>query len=267
MPHKPIPEFDLNAFSGSFRAESDRACAVLGAALLDARLESLYNRRLRSFKKELLSNSGPLGTFSARIRVANALAWISDDVRFDLDQIRSIRNEFAHNFDHELSFAEQSITDKCRTLCVAQVLIHAHEHAASSPHRNLSQELIRAMGAMFQSPRQRFEITVEMLAQHLDELAGNPSEYEGPNLRDELWALGSRLDFKVSISITATASPAAPDSEPPPHQTSSQLPPATLNLSVEARSVGEPPDPPSGEVYRPPVEPGVPPSDPPHLER
>ena len=102
MPRKPISQFDLNAFSGPFRAESDRACAVLGAALLDARLERLYDRRLRNGKEELLSSNGPLGAFSARIRVARALAWISEDVRYDLDQIRDIRNDFAHNADHEL---------------------------------------------------------------------------------------------------------------------------------------------------------------------
>jgi len=197
MPRKPVRDFDLNAFSGPFRAESDRACAVLGAALLDAILESLYSRRLRDAKEELLSSNGPLGTFSARIRVARALAWISEDVRYDLDQIRSIRNEFAHNFDHELTFAKQSIADKCRTLHVAQVLIEATEHAASTPHRNFSPEVIRAMGAIFHPPRQRFEVTVEMLAQHLDELPGDLSEYEGPNLREELWALGSHVNIKV----------------------------------------------------------------------
>jgi hypothetical protein len=42
---------------------------------------------------------------------------------------------------------------------------------------------------------------------------------------------------------------------------------ATPNPSVEARPNGGPPGPPSGVVYHPPVGPGVPPSDPPHLER
>ena len=211
MPRKPIPDFDLNAFSSQFRGESDRACAVLGAALLDARLESLFNRRLRNFQQELLSSSRPLGAFSARIRVAGALAWISDDVRCDLDQVRSIRNEFAHNFDHELSFANQSIADKCQTLRAAQVLIDAHEHAASTPHRNLSSGLIRGLGALFQPPRQRSEITVEMLVQHLDEIKGDSSVYDGPDLRTELWALGSRVDFK--ISATATVGPVEPASD------------------------------------------------------
>src|SRR6266542_4223517 len=212
MPRKSIPDFDLNAFSGPFRAESDRACAVLGAALLDARLESLYDGRLCNSKEELLSNNGPLGTFSARIRVAHALAWISEDVRYDLDQIRSIRNEFAHNFDHELAFSNQSIADKCRTLRVAQTLIEAHEYAASIPHRNFSAEVIRAMGAIFHPPRQRFEVTVEMLTQHIDELPANSAEYEGPNLREELCALGSNVNIKVSM--TATVGLAPPDVEP-----------------------------------------------------
>ena len=215
MPRRPIPSFDLNAFSGPFRKESDRACAVLGAALLDARLESLYSRRLRTFKDELLSNSRPLGAFSARIKVARALAWISEDVRFDLDQIRSIRNEFAHNFDHELSFANQAITDKCRTLRVAQTLIDANEYAASIPHRNLSVEVIRAMGAVFAPPRQRFEVTVEMLAQHIDELPPDTAEYAGPSLRDELWALGSNITIKFSAVAIVGAPPPQPEQSQP----------------------------------------------------
>lgn len=202
MPRKQIPDFNLNAFSGTFRTESDRACAVLGAALLDARLESLYNRRLRNSKEELLSGNGPLSTFSARIRVARSLNWIAEDVGFDLDQVRSIRNEFAHNVDHELSFGNQSIADKCRTLRVAQVLIAANEHAASIPHRNFSAEVIRAMGAIFEPPRQRFEVTVEMLAQHLDELPVDSSDFNGPSLRDELWALGSHVNIEISATGT-----------------------------------------------------------------
>jgi hypothetical protein len=144
--------------------------------------------------------------------LAGALAWISEDVRFDLDQIRGIRNEFAHNADHELSFADQSISAKCSNLRVAKVLIEAHEHAASTPHPNFSADLIRALGTIFHSPRQRFELTVEMLAQHLDELPEYQSEYGGPNLQDELWTIGSRIDIKTSA--TAIVGSNGPDVDP-----------------------------------------------------
>ena len=202
MPRLPIPSFDLNAFSGPFRSESDRACAILGAALLDARLESLYNRRFQFSKDELLSGNGPLSTFSTRIRLAHALAWISDDVQYDLNIIRSVRNDFAHNFDHELSFSTQSIADKCRNLRAAQVLIDANEHAASVPHRNLSAEVIRAMGAIFRPPRQRYEVTVEMLAQHIDDLQGETGVYVGPDLKEELWKLGSNVNIKITATLS-----------------------------------------------------------------
>jgi hypothetical protein len=211
MPRKPIREFDLNAFSGRFRAESDRACAVLGGALLDARLVSLYERRLRDFKDQLLTGYGPVSTFSARIRVARALAWISGDVHDDLDQVRLIRNEFSHNPDHELSFSDQSIADRCCELHVAGVLIKANAYAASEPHRNLSAEVIRAMGVRLDPPRQRFEITVEMLAQHLDELPADSAAYRGPNLQDDLWALGSKVNIKISATGTVGAAPSEPD--------------------------------------------------------
>lgn len=91
-------------------------------------------------------------------------------------------------------------------------MIDANEHAASTRHRNVSAEVIRAMGAVFHPPRQRFEVTVEMLAQHLDELPADVPEYAGVDLRKELWALGSRVDLK--ISITGTVGPKLPDADP-----------------------------------------------------
>ncbi len=212
MSRKPTRSFDLNAFSSVFRDESDRACAVLGAAQLDARLESLFARRLRTDQDKLLSGMGPLSTFTARIKVAQSLAWIHAAVAYDLEQIRSIRNEFAHSADHALSFADDALAAKARTLKVAQTLIDANEHAASTPHPNLSAAAIRAMGSFYRSPRQRFEITVEMLAQHLDELPAETSQYAGPSLRNELWELASAPRIRISATGTVTQ-PA-----PPPNQ-------------------------------------------------
>jgi hypothetical protein len=177
--------------------------------MLDARLESLYVRRLQCFKDDLLSNTGPIGTFAARIQIARALAWINSDVQHDLDAIRSIRNEFAHSFDHDLSFASQSIANKCRTLRTAQALIEGHEIAAARPHKNLSSNLIRAMGSIFLPPRSRYEITVEFISQHLDEIAGEDKDYGGPDLLEEAKQLGSNINIR--ISATGTVGPAPPE--------------------------------------------------------
>ncbi len=192
--------FDLNAFSGPFRSESDRACAVLGAALVDERLKRLFDRRLHFDNAELLSHHGVLGSFSARIKVARALNWIDDDVHNDLRQIRDIRNKFAHQADHQLSFADDSVASKCRNLIIPRILIEAHAEAAKKSTR-CSTSLIMAMASVYEPPRQRFEVAIEMLAQHLDEQTETISGYFGPRLRDCLWSMG--LDCEPKFHMQA----------------------------------------------------------------
>src|SRR5262245_46733710 len=104
LAQKPV---DLDKFSERLTSESDRACAVLGAALVDARLEAVFRRRMHAFHDELLGSSRPISAFGARIHLARSLTWISDDARVDLDLIRAIRNDFAHSVDHELSFNDR----------------------------------------------------------------------------------------------------------------------------------------------------------------
>ena len=54
MARRSHPPLDLERFSSRFRDESDRACIVLGAALIDAELERLYLRRLVGIPVDLL---------------------------------------------------------------------------------------------------------------------------------------------------------------------------------------------------------------------
>ena len=64
---------------------------------------------------ELLEGgNAPLGTFSARINACYFLGLISDDEHHDLNQMRRIRNAFAHDF--HTSFETESVVDRCRTL-------------------------------------------------------------------------------------------------------------------------------------------------------
>ena len=106
MPKKSIHDIDREKFSERFNSESDRACAVLGAALLDARLEAMLRRHLRSFQEELLAADRPLGSFSARIRMASAIALIGHESRAYPDTFRRIWYEFAHIFHYDFGFAD-----------------------------------------------------------------------------------------------------------------------------------------------------------------
>ena len=207
MSKKPEKTFDLNSFSERLSSESDRACRVLGAALLDWKLEQLFHRKFVKFEKDLLEQGCPLSSFSVRIKLGRAINWISEDVCSDLDAIRNIRNEFAHSFDHELSFSTQSITSRCQNLKTAQAFIDGFDVAAARPNNNASPAVYHFMQSAFLSSRRRFQVAVEPLAQHLDDIGGKVPEFGGADIIAEARALtaGTRL----VITATDIAGPSA----------------------------------------------------------
>lgn len=98
--------------------ESDRGCALFAAAYLDSALSDLLSRSFvnsRSIANDLFEGNAPLSAFSSRIKMAFYLGVISEECRTDLDTIRKIRNDFAHEAGL-ISFDSQSIADRCRNL-------------------------------------------------------------------------------------------------------------------------------------------------------
>ncbi|MCY1271608.1 hypothetical protein D9M68_223100 [compost metagenome] len=101
--------------------ESDRGCALVAAAYLDEEITRLLRCRMVDNKGNsdaLLNQGRPIGTFSAKIRVAYAMGLIPEGVFRDISAIREIRNKFAH-LHGPLSFDDQSIGDQCRSLRTA----------------------------------------------------------------------------------------------------------------------------------------------------
>jgi len=104
MPELPSPEQVL-PFARSLVHESDRGCAIVGAAYLNNDLDALLRARFchqaPSPKKDLdwlLDGPlAPLRSFGVRIRLARALGLITPIQSKSLDAIRSIRNKFAHS--------------------------------------------------------------------------------------------------------------------------------------------------------------------------
>jgi DNA-binding MltR family transcriptional regulator len=112
----------LSAKSGELleqlNKESDRGVALIAAAYLDATLESMLRKYLVDdavVVDELFKHPGALSGFSARIRMAYCLGLIGPDLRHNLDIVRDIRNDFAHDIEHT-SFDTDSVRDRCSNL-------------------------------------------------------------------------------------------------------------------------------------------------------
>ena len=109
---------DFSRFLEEFQKESDRGAALVGAALIDHKLADTLRALMVKSKivNELMdSASAPLGTLSARIKLAFALGLIDAHELNECEIIRKVRNEFAHAV-HGLSFADNKVSALCDRL-------------------------------------------------------------------------------------------------------------------------------------------------------
>jgi mannitol operon repressor len=111
----------------AIREESDRAAAVLGAATVDALLSELLVRAMKpDSSKKLFESNGAFATFSAKIEAAYAFGLIGTLEYRDLHLVRKIRNDFAHAFNHELSFETEAIANRTRELSLLKCIPEDH---------------------------------------------------------------------------------------------------------------------------------------------
>lgn len=109
---------DFESFLPVFQQETDRGAALLASAALEERLrEGLTQYFVSSAKADELfeGKSAPIGDFSSRIAVAHAVGLINADERRQLELIRRIRNDFAHNW-RTASFVDDAIANRAREL-------------------------------------------------------------------------------------------------------------------------------------------------------
>jgi DNA-binding MltR family transcriptional regulator len=105
-------------FRAALTHESDRGCALFAAAYLDVAICDLIRASLvesNNVEDDLFAGTAPLSTFSARIKLAYYMGKISREARSDLDIVRRIRNDFAHDAT-ALTFEAKVIAARCRAL-------------------------------------------------------------------------------------------------------------------------------------------------------
>jgi len=113
--HPHLREF--NAFLKALSKESDRGVVLVAATMLDDLLERTILAFLMDHKEtaRLLDGfNAPLGTFASRILAAFALGLLSEVEYRECENLRKVRNIFAHNV--HASFEDQKVKDICGNL-------------------------------------------------------------------------------------------------------------------------------------------------------
>ena len=102
--------------------ESDRGCVLVGASMLEHLSEELIQKKFFNTKgsrkkaaHSLFVRNGPFSSFWSNLNFIYAIGFIRKDYYSDLNIIREIRNEVAHNFD-VVSFGDKKIANKTERL-------------------------------------------------------------------------------------------------------------------------------------------------------
>lgn len=123
-----LDEYKWELFFEEFQGETPRAAVIISGAFLDSLLRDLIASFMIEDKKkvdELLGtedgSEAPLSSFSARIKTSYCLGLITKSEFDDLNQIRKIRNKFAHRM-HGYSFESQEIIGWCNALQAPNII-------------------------------------------------------------------------------------------------------------------------------------------------
>ena len=109
---------DLGKFLNNFNKESDRGAVLLAASIIDEWLSEILCNFLKAdnVTNELIFGfNAPLGTFSARTKMAYSLSLIEKNEYDEINIIRKIRNEFGHNWQG-VDFESPKIKKECDKL-------------------------------------------------------------------------------------------------------------------------------------------------------
>lgn len=122
--------FDLNKalidFHDLFNIKNgdDRTIAIIGATFLEMTLEHILFSFFPDNNKDvekMMDFNQPMGNFSNKITMAYCLGLIEKIVKEDLNLVRKIRNEFAH--DLYASFENDKIKSWCKELKWHKIVI------------------------------------------------------------------------------------------------------------------------------------------------
>lgn len=107
-------------FRKNLSSETDRGLVLMAVAYIDERLTILLEKYFvndKSIIKTLFDATGPLGTFSSKLKLAYSIGLLPKNIYTDCNKIRKIRNSFAH-VSKPMSFKDEPIKSQCHSLVV-----------------------------------------------------------------------------------------------------------------------------------------------------
>lgn len=137
---------DLNTLGALLHELDDRGLVLSLAAFAEEALGTLLKAFMlpTDTSNQLVDGfNAPLGTFSSRIKAAYSLGLITKEQFSDLEQLRKIRNYFAHNWQ-PISLSDQRVSGHIRSMNYSS-LLHVYPKTADEKLRSSGYALLLAL--------------------------------------------------------------------------------------------------------------------------
>jgi len=111
---------EFQDFRTSLTSETDRGSVLMAAAFIEDKLLQMlkdFMVKNKSIQKKIFEGNGALATFSSKIQMAYLLGLIPKNIFDDLNILKRLRNDFAHNAK-PISFKTDYVKDRCNALQV-----------------------------------------------------------------------------------------------------------------------------------------------------
>jgi Mannitol repressor len=157
----------------------DRAAGVMWTALVENRIDKLYEAALRpdgQIKNELLRPGGALEHYAVKVRLAYLLGWFGKQFYDDLISIGKIRNRFAHDIEAK-SFSDQRIEARLKNMhaykSIPTELDLARKRVESGDKEAVDLATVLILEGMLVDLRSAFRYCIDTMLWHIDEGAEN----------------------------------------------------------------------------------------------
>lgn len=153
---------DLNLLHRSLHDLDERGLVLSLAAFAEGALGSLLKAFMLPIDAthQLLEGfNAPLGTFSSRIKAAYSLGLITKEQFSDLEHLRKIRNEYAHNWQ-PIDFTHPKIAGHIKALNYSSIDDRFPETPLAKVRSSLSSVLIELRSAAHQIEQKRGRVRV-----------------------------------------------------------------------------------------------------------
>jgi DNA-binding MltR family transcriptional regulator len=107
-------------FRNNLSSETDRGLVLMAVAYIDERLSVLLEKYFVDDKgiiKTLFDATGPLGSFSSKLKLAYGIGLLPKNIYIDCNKIRKIRNSFAH-VSKPMTFEDEPIKSQTHSLII-----------------------------------------------------------------------------------------------------------------------------------------------------